>query len=227
MTRTRVGGPEALRGHRLMRSWVVWTTGAEFIGFFVPATVAAVSVHARPYVAWPLMLLAGATEGFILGAAQARVLASVLPRLRWLRWAAATSGAATFAWSIGLLPASTEHLWRGWPLPVQLFLGGVGAVALLASIGVAQWWILRDHVHRAGRWIAITAAAWLAGLAAFMVVAPPLWHEGQSAQLVAAIGALAGLVMAGLVAVVTGIGLRTLLSGVDGATGKVARRRGS
>lgn len=206
------GAAAAASGHALLRSWVVWTTGAEFIGFFVPASVAALTLENGQRLALPLLLLAGAVEGLLLGAAQAHVLASVLPRLPRLRWAGVTSGSALFAWLIGMTPAATEYLWRDWPAVVQVACAGLGAVLLLASIGVAQWSVLRDHVARAHRWIAITAAAWLAGLAAFMLVASPLWQEGQPTTLVVAIGALGGLVMATVVAVVTGLGLRALLS---------------
>jgi len=44
-----------------------------------------------------------------------------------------------------------------------------------ARIGV----VLRRHVARAGRWVLITAAAWLGGLTVFLLVASPLWQEGQ------------------------------------------------
>jgi hypothetical protein len=199
-------------GFALVRSWVVWTTGAEVVGFCAPATVGALTVDARRPVALSLALLAGAVEGLILGAAQAHVLTAALRRLPRLRWAAATSGAAALAWLIGLLPAATDDVWRRWPLTARLACAAVGAIALLASIGVAQWWILREHIRRAHRWIAITAAGWLVGLSSFMLVAPPLWREGQSTVTLVAIGALGGLVMAAVVAVVTGVGLRALLS---------------
>jgi hypothetical protein len=198
-------------GQLSLRSWVAWTTGGEFVGFFVPAAVAAVTVNAEPLVGIPLLLLAGATEGFVLGAAQSRVLHSVLPQLPRLRWAAVTSGAALLAWLIGLAPAATQETWQDWPPAVVALVATAAGVLLLGSIGVAQWSVLRHHVPRAGRWIWITAAAWLAGLAAFMMLATPLWHEGQSTPLIIAIGGLGGLVMATVVAVVTGVGLRALL----------------
>jgi hypothetical protein len=195
----------------VLRSWILWTTGAEFVGFVVPASVGALTAQARPLVAIPLLLLAGAVEGFILGAAQGRVLSSVLPRLAWPRWAVVTSAAAVLAWLIGLLPAAAQESWQDWPAALQILAATVGGVVLLGSIGTAQWTVLRHHVARAGRWIWITAAAWLLGLAAFMLLASPLWHEGQSTPVVVAIGALGGLVMAVTVAVVTGLGLRNLL----------------
>jgi hypothetical protein len=211
-------------GPRLMRSWIVWTTGAEFLGFVVPASVGTLTADIGP-LALPVLLVAGGIEGLILGAAQAHVLGSVLPGLSLWRWAAATSGAAMLAWLIGLLPAATDSLWRDWPLGIRLAGALVGGAVLLASIGVAQWWVLRRHVQGAGRWIAITAAAWLAGLAAFMLVAPPLWYEGQATVAAVGIGALGGLIMAAVVAVLTGVGLRTLLPPTDDRLGPAGGNR--
>jgi hypothetical protein len=91
--------------------------------------------------------------------------------------------------------------------PVIAVLAAVLGLALLASIGAAQWTVLRHHVEGAGRWIGWTAAGWLAALAAFMLIASPLWQEGQSLWLTVAIGILAGIIMAGVAAAVTGLGL--------------------
>jgi hypothetical protein len=90
----------------------------------------------------------------------------------------------------------------GWAL-----VGGglVLGAALLATIGTAQWTVLRPLVPRAARWIPATALAWVIGLGAFLAVATPLWHPGQPVGLVIAVGALAGTVMAAAAAAVTGV----------------------
>ncbi len=82
---------------------------------------------------------------------------------------------------------------------------------LLLSIGVAQWWVLRERVQRAWRWIAVTLrpGSWVSDL--YMVIARPLWQEGQPRWLTAAIGVVAGLLMVACVAVVTGAGLVRIL----------------
>jgi len=201
----------ALSGRRLWRTWLAWTTGGEALGFCVPALVATLTAGSPAAVALPVLLLAGAAEGAVLGAAQAHVLRRVLPDLPRSRWVAVTSAAAVLAWLVGLLPATLAGTAAGWPVPLLVVLAAAGGVVLLLSIGTAQWTVLRRHVAGAGRWIAVTAAGWLAGLAAFMLIAPPLWHPGQPAVLTAAIGVLAGLVMAGTVAAVTGLGLVRLL----------------
>jgi F420H(2)-dependent quinone reductase len=212
-----------LSGWRLWRAWLVWVTVGETAGFCVPAVVASLTLDGPTAVVVPTMLLAGAVEGALLGAAQAHVLCRVLPAVPRRRWVGATSAAAVVAWSLGLVPSTAGESLGDWPVPVLVIAVVVGGTVLLLSIGTAQWIVLREHVPRAGRWIAVTAAGWLAGLLAFMLVAPPLWHEGQATLTVAAIGAGAGLVMAGTVAAVTGLGLLRLLRATPAAGTPVAR----
>jgi hypothetical protein len=71
--------------------------------------------------------------------------------------------------------------------------------------------VLRAHVPRSGRWVAMTALGWAAGLAAFTAISTPLWAPGQPVLLTAAIGIAAGAAMAATVAAVTGVGLSRLL----------------
>jgi hypothetical protein len=198
-------------GGHLWRSWFGWVTCGETAGFCVPAVVAAVTSGGHASGAVPALLVAGAAEGAVLGLAQAHVLRRALPGLPVLRWVAATSAAAAFAWLLGLLPSTLSEQLSNWPGWLQAAAGMVGGTALLLSIGTAQWLVLRGRVARASRWIGVTAAAWLAGLAAFLAVASPLWHEGQSMPMILLIGAVAGLVMAATVAAITGFGLIRLL----------------
>jgi hypothetical protein len=193
-------------------AWLAWTTLGETVGFCVPAAVATLTANSPATVSLPSLLLAGAVEGAFLGGAQAHVLRRALPDLPAWRWVAVTSAAATAAWLIGLVPSTLGRVLVGWPVVVRAGIFVVGGMALLLSIGTAQWTVLRHHVPRAGRWIGVTAVGWLAGLTAFMLVAPPLWREGQPAALTGAIGVLAGLVMAATVAAVTGLGLERLLT---------------
>lgn len=88
-------------------------------------------------------------------------------------------------------------------IPIAVLLGTL----LLASIGTAQWLVLRHLVHRSGWWILLTGVAWTAGLLIFTSVTTPLWQPGQSQLVIAAIGVLGGLLMAGTVAAVTGWGM--------------------
>jgi hypothetical protein len=86
-------------------------------------------------------------------------------------------------------------------------LGG----SLLASIGTAQWLVLRRHVEHAWRWIVTTAAAWTVGLGMFLGLAVPLWQPGQPLPLIVTIGVLAGVLTAATTSAITGFALRPTL----------------
>jgi hypothetical protein len=173
-----------------VRRWIVWVSAGESVGFLAPALAFVISVQFT-LPALPLLVIGGATEGAVLGTAQATVLRGVLPALRSGRWIGGTAIAAALAWLIGQWLAETSPALSESSLPLLVVLAGLGAPVLLASIGFAQWIELRHHVERAGRWILGSAVAWLVGLAVFFAVASPLWRTGQSMALVVAIGVLA------------------------------------
>jgi hypothetical protein len=160
---------------------------------------------------WVALLGAGAGEGAILGAAQSSVLRGVFAGFPTAAWTLRTALAAVVAWAIGLAPSELADTWQAWPVPVQVAVGVIAGPVLLASIGVAQWTVLRRCVPAAERWIGWTALAWPAGLTVFMVVATPLWQPGQALWLTAVIGALAGSLMALSMAAVIGSGLVRLV----------------
>ncbi|GGS28527.1 hypothetical protein [Actinokineospora fastidiosa] len=183
-----------------LRRWIGVVTAAEFGGFLLPAAVGAITADAAAGVAVPALVAAGAVEGAALGLGQAAVLRAVVPGLSVPRWVGATAAAAAVAYLLGLLPSI---LLSPWAL--------TGLAALPLTIGFAQWLVLRRHVRRSAGWIAVTAMAWVAGLAAFLAIATPLWHEGQAVAETVAVGAVAGLAMAAIVAMITGLGLREIL----------------
>jgi hypothetical protein len=95
-----------------------------------------------------------------------------------------------------------------WP-SLLVALGLLAGVALLASIGFAQWLVLRRHVDPSGVWVVANALAWIVGLAVVFTaigVAP-----GDSPVLIAAFGVVGGLGMGLAVALVTGLFLVRLL----------------
>lgn len=204
---------QQLRGMPLWRAWMGWVTAGEVVGFAIPALVGAVAATAVAGARLPAFLAAGAAEGAVLGYAQSRVLRRALVTLPPLRWIIATASGAALAWSAGLAPgfAWSRFQEAPWPILVAggLTLGGV----LLFAIGIAQWLILRHLITGAGWWIPATAIAWVVGLAGFTAVSTPLWRPGQPWPLVAAVGLLAGIVMATAMAAVTGAALVRLLAG--------------
>ena len=196
------------------RRWVVATTFGELAGFTVPAVVGAAvtSAGVGQSASMVLLVLAGVGEGAVLGWAQSRMLRRELPGLRTSDWVMATAAGAGVAWSIGMLPSTfSRQLLQLWP-PVLVTLGTLAGVLLLATIGVAQWLVLRRHIARSGSWVLANALAWIAGLAvvfAVIGVAPP-----DAPVLMAVLGVAGGLGMGLTVALVTGLFLVRLLDRV-------------
>lgn len=200
----------------LWRRWFGLVTLGELLGFGVPAVVGALVADRAGAVAAVALLSAGAVEGAVLGWFQARALRPLLPALRGRNWIVATVVGALVAWSVGALLVLTDGL-RGWAPTLTATTMLLGGVVILLSIGTAQWFVLRDLVDRAARWIAATAAAWLAGLAAFTAFTTPLWQPGQPVALIALIGGGGGLVMAAAMAAVSGAFLVRLTARSDGS----------
>ncbi|MGS2811417.1 hypothetical protein [Nocardia sp. MW-W600-9] len=149
------------------------------------------------------LLVAGVGEGMVLGWFQARALRPALPELRGSVWTAATALGAAVAWSVALVPVSTEGF-GGWPTAVVIPVVCTGGAVVVSAIGTAQWVVLRRHLTGAGWWIGATALSWAAGLVAFALFTSPLWHPGQRAVETALIGVAGGLLMAFVMASVSG-----------------------
>ncbi|WP_086851368.1 hypothetical protein [Amycolatopsis kentuckyensis] len=197
-----------LRGRRLALAWFVTVTPAEFLGFIVPAVAGALTVDSA--VALPVLLVAGAVEGAMLGAGQALVLRRAVPAVNTRHWITATAAAASFAYLVGLTPSTWADRLSSWPPLLRWPVATILGLALLCSIGFAQWLVLRRHISRSARWIATTAGAWLLGLAVFLGVTMPLWQPGQSLPTTIAIGVLGGFLMAATTSAVTALAVRRL-----------------
>lgn len=204
---------------RVRRRWVVATLVGDTVGFLVPALVATAAYDWRPELFLVIMAVAGTAEGLVLGAAQSVVLHREFLGFSRTAWTLVTGLGAGFAWFLGMLPSTAYPVWQDWSLWVLVPLGLALAFALLVSIGLAQWLVLRRHVARSRTWVPVNAVAWLLGLGLMLAVATPLWQEGQSTGLVLLIGAVAGLLMATTVAVVTGWWLGRLVEPRGAAPG--------
>ena len=172
----------------------------------MPGVLGALTAETSSGRQLPILVVGGLVEGAALGLAQALVLRRVLPGFRTPAWVVATSAAAGFAWLLGMLPSATQAMWSTWP-PAGLVVGAsVLGLVLLLSIGTAQMLVMPAGTPAAHAWIWWTALGWCAGLAAFSLVATPLWHEGQAPLVTALVGMAAGTVMAVVMAAVTGVG---------------------
>ena len=194
-----------LAARTLWQSWFRWTTAGEFAGFLAPALMGAVTESPQ------LLVLAGMVEGAMLGAAQAVVLRRVDRTLNSRGWIGATAVAAAFAWAVAMLAVHNGDRLNTLPLAAVLPIAAVTGIAVLLSLGTAQWFVLRHHFPGAHQWVWANAVAWGAGLLVFTAVTTPLWQPGQPAVLIALIGALGGLLMAATMAAVTGAALTRLV----------------
>ncbi|MEO8539408.1 MAG: hypothetical protein ABI577_06670 [bacterium] len=195
------------------KRWFALVLPGESAGFVLPGlawfVVWALSVP--PLVASTAVVLSGAGEGAMLGFAQWLALRhwdTTFPR----RWIAVTAASASLAWACGMTPSTASDL--GAPVWLIIPLALVLMTVLLASMPVAQYLVLRRYVPRAWRWIPWSIAAWLLALPPTFLI--PMSIPNDSPVAAFAIGwVVSGLLMASILAFVTGKAMQRLL---DGAT---------
>ncbi|HET6951669.1 MAG TPA: hypothetical protein VFI47_14905 [Acidimicrobiales bacterium] len=194
----------------LHRRWVAAMVAGELVGFVPPAVTGAVlaAAGAPDAVLVPALTLAGLCEGAVLGAAQARVLGRYAPGVDRRAWVVATAAAAGWAWLAGM--GGSAVMAAGAPLPVLVLVVPAWMSGLLA-MGWAQWRVLRLTLPRSGRWIWVTAGAWLVGVAipvATLSAVPAGWPAAAGA----ASGVAAAVAMGLTVGAITGRTLGRLLA---------------
>jgi hypothetical protein len=220
--------PRVDTGH-VWRRWVVANAWAELVGLGASGAVAFLVLRGSPATtgavvagALGVVLVAGVTEGGIVGWAQHRVLRAARPELPAHRWIIATVVGALAAWLLGMTPATivelvgvaedatqTSSIEPG--LALQLGLAVILGLVTGPILGGPQAWVLRGHVERAWRWVPANAVAWAAGMPLVFLVAgglPPSWPVTAIIGAVAAtlllvgavVGAVHGLVLVRMLA---------------------------
>lgn len=180
--------------------WVTAMVVGELVGFVPPAVagsaLAAAGVGDGTLVAG--LVVAGALEGAVLGAAQARVVRAELPGVRARDWVLATASAAALCWAAGMGGAA---LIGAFGVTAAVPLVPVMVAAPL-SMGGLQALVLRPHVHGSGRWVWVTTGAWLVGVL-LPVAALSLWPDDSPVVTRAAVALLAAVAMGATVALLS------------------------
>jgi hypothetical protein len=197
--------------HGFRRRWTLAFVVGEMVGFLPPAicgaTLAAIGVPDVVLVVG--LTIAGLLEGLAIGIAQARVLTRFAPDVDAHDWVVATVAAAGFAWFVGMGGGTLMGANVGPPILVAVLLIPAWCAALL-SMGYAQWRVLRRTVPRSGRWVWVTAGAWLLGVmipTVALSTAPNSWPGVMHAG----IGVFAAMAMGLTVGGLTGHTLERLL----------------
>ncbi|HEX6311358.1 MAG TPA: hypothetical protein VF152_06995 [Acidimicrobiia bacterium] len=197
---------------RLRRRWTLAFLVGELVGFVPPAvtgaSLAAAGVSDAALVVG--LTVAGLLEGAALGAAQAWVLARSAPAVDRRAWVLATTAAAGFAWFVGMSGGALAGSAVAPPAVLAAVLAPAWVAALL-SMGYAQWLVLRRTVPASGRWVWVTAGAWLLGVM-IPVVALSAAPDGWPGWIHAVVGVLAAVAMGLTVGALTGRTLDRLLS---------------
>jgi hypothetical protein len=166
---------------RTLQIWPRWVAAnalAEMIGLGLSGLLAVRLVFADA-ARWGVLtgalitiVLSTLLEGSSVGWFQWRVLRHPLPALSLHAWWLGTAFGAFVAWTLGMLPSTLMNMAEASGAaptagPSQtltlLLAAGLGAVAG-PILGVGQWWVLRNHVARAWRWIPAQSLAWAAGM---------------------------------------------------------------
>lgn len=194
-------------GHR---TWFRCVALCEALGFLVPgaAWFTVWKIGLPPLPAAAVVVLSGAIEGAILGAGQWYALRRWNPAFSrdWIR---ATAAGAMVAWACGMAPSTASAV--GAPDWFAIVLGISLAPGLLVALPGLQALVLARYVSRTWRWVAWSTAAWALALPPTFI-GPALLPADAPAAAIALTWVVAGVLMASILAVVTGIGISRILA---------------
>lgn len=203
---------------RFFGRWVAANTLAELLGLGTTGLlIATLAPQLDTALLAGLMVGSGAVlEGVLVGVLQSSALRTALPRISARSWTGATTLGAGVAWALGVMPSTLMDLGEGAAAatePGALLVFGLAALLGLVLgpiLATPQWWVLRQHVGRAGWWIGANALAWALGMPLIFVGIDLMMASGSLAIQVglgaltltltgATVGAVHGLVLTWLV----------------------------
>jgi hypothetical protein len=197
-------------------SWTLWEWWllATMMGVILAVGIAVISSaianNFGPVGTVVMLHLMGALEGVVLGFTQWLVLRRYVKHIGW--WVFATGVGSLIAWLIGVkfmvalaLVSFTNTMTTTtlWALQQAVFWMGAWVGTIL---GIAQWLVLRSHVHKGVGWVLANALAWGLGLlVAFMSVT---WTKPEGLTIETVVVNIAtGAATGAIVGSITGIAL--------------------
>lgn len=204
--------PEAQRVRRRfgLGWWLPLVTIGAGLGLALPvaAFVASTRLEMPAWMVYPLIALAGALQGLLLGMTQALALHRTVIAVPRAGWSLITMAGALVAWSLGMLPATLHAL--GAPLDLSsrrvVVATVASAVLLVLVVPLAQWLLLRRMLAGAWLWILVEAVAIIVGFAAIWGVSLAVDTSRPLADIAPTLGLGAGAIALAF-ALITGFGL--------------------
>jgi hypothetical protein len=205
--------------------WVAANAPGEVVGLgatalaggFLPGTLGRSEALSARLATAGAMVAVGTLEGAIVALAQWLVLRRVLLALTRREWVRAAAIGAAVVWILGMIPSTllsfgsdAEAAPFAAMSDTQTYLLAAGMGLVLGPIlALPQGWVLRCHLEHAGWWIPANAVAWAVGMVVVFFGAGSvpegeasaglvLWISATLAVAGAAVGAIHGIVLIGL-----------------------------
>jgi hypothetical protein len=206
-------------------AWMWSCLSGSMIGMTVSAAIAALALsHLAGYrygaprlVSVELTAIAAVLEGAFIGYFQWRMLRRIFPTMSSGAWVGASMIAAGSGCVLSWLPTSfalTSALAPRFgdvsvdPIGIARFSIVTGSLVGLVW-GVAQYFVLRRHVHRAGLWILASVIAWTMSFV-WIYMAAMLPDRSTSALIQILLGTFSGFVLGTAIGLVQGYVLNGL-----------------
>ncbi len=171
-----------IKGNRPIKwsTWLLWTI-VSILGFVIGIGLSLLSSEVLGET------LSFFAFGVVVGFAQWLVLRKVIQGSGW--WILATALGAP----LGLAISNIVHL-SLVGVSVYVVAGGLGMAALGLVIGIAQWWVLRRHLSKAGWWIFASTASWSVGGGAAWAIGLRFFEWIKIVSDYAILGAIVGII---------------------------------
>jgi hypothetical protein len=199
---------------RLWEWWLLATIVGTIVAVGIVVLGSAIASNLSPMNTVVMLHIIGVLEGVVLGFTQWLVLRRYIKHIGW--WVLATGIGSLIAWLISVkfivvlaLLSFNSTMTETTTVALRQAVFGMGAW-VGAVLGIAQWLVLRSHVHNGLGWVVTNSLAWGLGLlVSFMGVTGV--KPGEFTIETAVVHIVTGAATGTIVGAVTGIALVWLL----------------